>query len=58
MTEPYGDGETFEHGSAMFCASMKMCDDCSRTDQPLAWYGRNIRICEACRDYRFKKCVA
>lgn len=33
----------------MFSAAMRMCDDCSRDDRPLDWYGRHILICTSCR---------
>ena len=36
-------------------AAMKMCDDCSKSDRPLNWYGPNIRICEPCASIRDKE---
>lgn len=37
---------------SMFTAAMKMCDDCSRNDRPLRWWGDYIRICDECRAAR------
>lgn len=45
--KPYGDGERFEYGSAMFRKAMRQCDDCY-AEAPLEWWGRHIRICESC----------
>lgn len=35
----------------LFEASMRTCDDCDRVG-PLAWFGRCVRVCAACRDRR------
>jgi hypothetical protein len=53
-SDPYGDGQTFNYGGAMFRASMLMCDDCNAV-RPLAWWGEHIRICRACADIRLNK---
>ncbi len=55
MTNQYGDGENFDYsGSAMFRKAMRQCDDCY-AEQPLAWWGHNIRICERCSDLRLAR---